>query len=43
MWEDLVKRMGHRATSLKRGEMETRFTPDRVAPAAGRPPARRSI
>lgn len=43
MWENLVKRMGHRATPLKRGEMETRFTPDRIAPAAGRAPGRLSI
>ena len=48
MWEDLVKRMGHRATPLKRGDIETRFSPDRyvperIAPAASRAPARRSI
>ena len=48
MWEDLVKRMGHRSTPLKRGEMETRFSPERylperIAPAATRAPARRSI
>ena len=42
MWEDLVKRMGHRATPLKRGEMETRFNPDRF-PAITRATARRSI
>jgi putative transcriptional regulator len=43
MWEQLVQRMGHRATPLKRGEMETRWTPDRVIPAPGRATARRSI
>jgi len=42
MWEDLVRRMGHRATPLKRGEMETRFNPDRF-PAINRATARRSI
>jgi len=42
MWEDLVRRMGHRATPLKRGEMETRFNPDRF-PALTRATARRSI
>jgi len=42
MWEDLVKRMGHRATPLKRGEMETRFNLDRF-PAITRATARRSI
>ena len=48
MWENLVKRMGHRATPLKRGDIETRFTPDRFpsdrfAPALSRAPARRLI
>jgi len=43
MWEDLVRRMGHRATPLKRGEMETRFNPERFPPALSRATARRSI